>query len=237
MPTLSAHQPHFFPWPSYFLKILKSDIFVILDDVQFRKNYFQNRCEIISIDDSKRQWLTIPIKRKLSSKSKINEITFSEGFMVNDILSKLESSYLNTPFYNQVYQDLKELLKDGEENLSDFNSKGILWCMEKLNIDTKVVFSSDINTFPENNPTKKLINFCLHYNAESYLSGLGGRNYMELSLFKENEVNLIWHDSKNFLFKYNQTTSNFISNLSILDMFFNIGYKESEELLKIKLDY
>ena len=60
---------------------------------------------------------------------------------------------------------------------------------------------------------------------------------MELFLFKENEINLIWHDSKNFLFKYNQTTSNFISNLSILDMFFNIGYKESEKLLKIKQDY
>ena len=60
---------------------------------------------------------------------------------------------------------------------------------------------------------------------------------MDLFLFKENEVDLIWNDSKNFLFKYNQNTRNFISNLSILDMFFNIGYKNSEELLKIKQDY
>ena len=95
----------------------------------------------------------------------------------------------------------------------------------------------DKNPKAENNPTKKLINYCLHFNAESYLSGLGGKNYMDLFLFKENKVDLIWNDSKNFLFKYNQNTRNFISNLSILDMFFNIGYKNSEELLKIKQDY
>lgn len=231
MPTLSAHQPHFFPWPSYFLKILRSDVFIVLDDVQFRKNYFQNRCEISGVGCNEKQWLTLPIKKNISSKSLIKEIPFSEKFQVNDVLLKLELSYRESPFYEEVYADLKNLLHSLDENLCDFNIKTLLWCMKILNIQTEVVISSSMGMPIEKNPTQKLVNLCLNYNASSYLSGPGGRNYMDLSLFQENNISVLWHDSKNIDFSYDQSSGSFVPNLSILDMFFYVGYDKSAKLL------
>jgi len=34
---IAIHQPQYLPWPGYFNKILQSDIFVFLDDVQYKK--------------------------------------------------------------------------------------------------------------------------------------------------------------------------------------------------------
>ena len=37
MTTIAIHQPEYLPWLGYFKKIMNSEIFVILDDVQFEK--------------------------------------------------------------------------------------------------------------------------------------------------------------------------------------------------------
>ena len=56
MRKVSIHQPQYIPWPAYFDKILQSDIFVILDDVQFQKNGLQNRNQIKTPQG--KAWLT-----------------------------------------------------------------------------------------------------------------------------------------------------------------------------------
>ena len=106
--------------------------------------------------------------------------------------------------------------------------------MKILNIQTEVVISSYIGMPIEQNPTQKLINLCHHQNASSYLSGPGGRNYMDLCLFKENKINVLWHDTKDIDLSYDQSLSPFIPNLSILDMFFYVGYDRSAALLRGK---
>lgn len=57
---------------------------------------------------------------------------------------------------------------------------------------------------------------------------------MDLSLFQENNISVLWHDSKKFNLSYGQSSSLCIPNLSILDMFFYVGYKRSGELLNEK---
>jgi len=56
---VSIHQPQYLPWLGYFDKIAKADVFVLLDNVQFKKNEFQNRNKIKTATGA--QWLTVPL--------------------------------------------------------------------------------------------------------------------------------------------------------------------------------
>ncbi len=58
--------------------------------------------------------------------------------------------------------------------------------------------------------------------ATTYLSGIGGKNYLDETLFVKNNITLKY---QNYLpINYKQIhSSQFISNLSILDMLCNIG--------------
>ena len=69
----SIHQPQTFPWIGYFAKIFQSDIFVILDNVQFKKNEWQNRNRLKT--PAGWQWLTVPVIHRfgqLISEVKVN---------------------------------------------------------------------------------------------------------------------------------------------------------------------
>ena len=55
---LAAHQPHYLPWLGYLYKMATCDVFVHLDDVQYKKREFQNRNRIRTHAGPK--WLTAP---------------------------------------------------------------------------------------------------------------------------------------------------------------------------------
>ena len=40
---VAAHQPHYMPWLGYLDKLAKADLFVIMDDLQFEAQNYQNR--------------------------------------------------------------------------------------------------------------------------------------------------------------------------------------------------
>jgi hypothetical protein len=62
----AIHQPQYMPWLGYFDKIDKADIFIFLDDVQFKKNEWQNRNKIRTAQGW--QWLTVPILHEFGQK-------------------------------------------------------------------------------------------------------------------------------------------------------------------------
>ena len=56
---VTIHQPEHFPYMGFFQKIESADLFVILDDVQYTKNNFQNR---FNKDD---KWYTMCVNKGL----------------------------------------------------------------------------------------------------------------------------------------------------------------------------
>ena len=94
--TIAIHQPNYLPWLGYFHKMTKCDIFVILDNVQYEKNLFQNRNRIKTSQGI--IWLTLPIKRKfpqLLCEAKFAD--FSEKRKKQ--LRTIEINYKKTKYY------------------------------------------------------------------------------------------------------------------------------------------
>ena len=61
---VAIHQPQYLPWLGYFDKIDQADVFCFLDDVQYKKNEYQNRNRIKTPQGW--QWLTVPCALPLS---------------------------------------------------------------------------------------------------------------------------------------------------------------------------
>ncbi|MCC2671731.1 MAG: WbqC-like family protein, partial [Armatimonadetes bacterium] len=67
---VGIHQPHYLPWLRYFEKIARSDVFIVLDDVQYEKNGFQNRNKIKTAQGW--TYLTAPVMKP--TQRPLNEI-------------------------------------------------------------------------------------------------------------------------------------------------------------------
>ena len=58
---LAAHQPAYLPWLGYLDKMAKADVFVVMDDLQYETQNYQNR-QRVKINCGA-TWLTVPLKR------------------------------------------------------------------------------------------------------------------------------------------------------------------------------
>ena len=72
---VAIHQPQYLPWLGYFDKIDQVDCFVLLDDVQFKKNEWQNRNRIKTPQGW--QWLTVPVIHRFPQR--IDEVRIPPG--------------------------------------------------------------------------------------------------------------------------------------------------------------
>jgi len=118
---VAIHQPNFLPWAGYFYKIAKSDIFVLLDNVQYSKNGFINRNKI-KMPSGSDSWLTIPVKSSGLSEL-IKDVKISHNIdWRRKHLQTLEMSYKRAEFFNQLYEDIKNIYYETDwHNLCSLN--------------------------------------------------------------------------------------------------------------------
>ena len=72
---ISAHQPAYLPWAGYLERINMSELFIVLDEVQFEKNSFTNRNRIKTSNGL--AWLTVPVNLKGHLSNSIRDIEIS----------------------------------------------------------------------------------------------------------------------------------------------------------------
>ena len=216
---ISIHQPHYIPWLPYFLKIDRSDVFVFLDSVDFQKNGLQNRNEIRT--GQGRSWLTIPINHRLGQK--IFETTMPNNMnWKKKHLQTLKSCYGKSEFFRFYEPYLKIFYERDWDNLADLNIELTLKMMEWLGIDTPTLKSSDmgITTFA----SELVLDICKKNGATKYITGSGGKNYLQLDTFAKAKVEVDFIETK-LPVSYKQLFSkmNFENDLSALDIIFNCG--------------
>jgi hypothetical protein len=215
---ISIHQPNYLPWAGYFFKILKSDTFVFLDDVQVSKQSFFNRVKVSQ--NNSETWLTVPSKINLGLK--INEVTVSQNDWKNRHKSKLYNCYKETLYFKTIWKLIEELYDlESTSNVSYNNQIFIKFICNLLNIETKFLNSSKLSLDTNKTSDDKLIDIVKISNSKDYLSGIGGLKYQDISKFDKNNICLVY--IKNLHKKYNNNYNTFFNGLSIIDLLFNLG--------------
>ena len=225
---IGIHQPNYFPWAGYFFKIFKSDIFIYLDDVQYSNNSFTNRTNIL--ENSKKSWLSLPVKKKLGYN--INEIFVADSNWKIKHLSKIKNNYKKTIFFSVIFEKINLMFDDlVTENLSDINKTIIMACSKWLDCDTRFYSSSSLKLKDALRGENRILKIIKHFKYNTYISGEGGKNYLNSKHFEIEDIKLIY---TNYLgTPYNQIASseNFISRLSILDLLFNLGIEQTRKYI------
>ncbi|MHB8132778.1 MAG: WbqC family protein [Anaerolineaceae bacterium] len=213
---ISIHQPNYAPWCGYFTKIISSDKFVFLDDVQMPGGQsFVYRTKILNGGEEK--WLSIPTKHHFGDL--INEVKPDKEDWSSRHLSLLMNCYKSSSYFKEVFPVLQTVYEEPGDSISTFNKKLILCICDFLNIKCKFINSSNLPH--EGSGDDRLISILRYLEADKYLSGKGGMNYQDPKKFSDNGIKLEIMEYKPI--PYNQSLPRFIPGLSILDALFNEG--------------
>ena len=88
---VTIHQPEHFPYLGFFSKMNEADLLIILDNVNYRKNYYQNRNKFLN-KNGVEEFFTIQLEPKAYRKP-INEVVVSDNNWREIILSKLYQNF------------------------------------------------------------------------------------------------------------------------------------------------
>lgn len=210
-------QSNYIPWRGYFDIIAKSDVFVIYDEVQYTKNDWRNR-NIVKTKTGI-NWLTIAVKQD-SLNQKICDTKILKHNWYKKHLGTLQANYAKAPYYKDYIGVFKEVYESVNDNLSSVNKSFIEAICRILEIDTKIIDSSEL--YLNGDKQEKLIQACKILNADIYLSGPAAKDYIEIEKFEKENISIEWMNYSNYK-EYKQLSEPFEGRVTILDLIFNEG--------------
>jgi len=212
------HQPDFLPYLGFFHRLLYTDLFIVLDDVQFLRRGWHHRDKIKTISGEK--WLTLSIK-KGDYHQNINQVTLSQDrdTWIDKHLNFLKGAYKDAPYFDNYFPQIRDIYLNCFDKLIDINMGFLYFFFKLFDLKVNILFSSTLNA--EGCSNLKLINLIKAVKGTYYLSGLGARSYLEEQMFKDEGISVEWQEFKHPV--YPQLHDEFIPNLSCIDMLFNCG--------------
>ena len=193
-------QPMFFPWIGLFEQIKLADTYIHLDDVQMPGgSSLINRVQLKG--PSGAFWWTVPLKnRELSDTIKEVKVSIDQRW-IKKSLQTLDQILSGLPFKNQSIELFMDVMGMEFKSLSEMNIYSIQTISSFLGIDVnfKYVFR---NEYPKNK-TEKLIKILNKENAQIYISGLGGKKYIDAEIFHKNNIKLKFMEYRNLEYKQN----------------------------------
>ena len=227
---ITIHQPEHLPWLGLFNKIAKAEKFVILDSVQYEKNYFQNRNRILGTNGV--QWISIPVSNKGHMDNSI-----TKTLIANDpknikwkekYLQTIKQSYGKYPYFNDVYPLLEKAINIDTPYFCEINIAIIKTFCNALDIHPEYIRSSELNV--DGLKSSLILDICKEVKADVYIAGPSGRDYLDMKSFEDANIIVKFNDYKHPVYPQKRTEE-FIDHLSALDLFMNVGFAEAKKII------
>lgn len=215
-------QPSYIPWRGYFHQILKADLFVFYDDVQYDKRGWRNRNRIKTAAGPR--WLSIPVYNKGAQ---------TEHIPINDIRvcwdrpwnqehwQSIQLAYRKAPHFGDYAGLVESFYRQQPEMLADFTIEQTVALARALGIEhTQFMRSSQIPGV-SGAKTDRLISILKAVGATHYISGPAAQDYIENEKFEQAGISLEYmvYDYPD----YPQLYPPFDPQVSILDLLFMTG--------------
>ena len=170
---IAFHQPNYLPNLSFFHKMQQVDLFVIPTKLQFVRREWHSRAKVMGNGGD--IMLTIPVtgsNRQALSDARVEE-TAKWPRKHRQTLEMCYRKCIKDESLDRILAPYQKEMKS--DYLTAFTLELIVIMKDLLGVETKLVVDSEV----EGQKHELLINLCEKYNAHEYLSGLGGKQYMD----------------------------------------------------------
>src|SRR5205085_293628 len=209
-------------------KIARSDVFIVLDDVQYERRGFQNRNKI----KTPQGWtyLTVPV-RKTDRSCAIHEIEIDpESNWRGTHRRALELSYRRAPYFERYWPELEAIYDREWTHLAGLNRAMLELFLRQLEIGTPIRYSREIPT--RGQATARLAELCQGVGGDTYLTGaFAVGQYLEPGVLRRAGIGLAIQEWKAPVYRQLYPEAGFIPDLAIVDLLFNEGPRAREILL------
>lgn len=219
---VAIHQPQFLPWLGYLHKIAACDAFVFLDNVQFKKNEFQNRNKLLVSGEPR--WITVPVSFSFGDTLCEVKVNPESGWR-ETMWRTIGHNYRRAPFFKTCANGLYELLQQPWPDLASINQASVRLLLNAFEIETPLYTASNLPAVTTD-PTGRLIEICRLLGADAYLSGAGGHDYLDASAFEAAKLSLVFQEFRHPVYPQysgHRATTAFCSHLSAFDALMNLG--------------
>jgi hypothetical protein len=219
-------QPTFMPWIGWFDLADQSDILVVLDDVAFSKQSWQQRNRIRTPKGL--EFVTVPVRSSGRTGQLIMECELANSFFVKKFFATLNGNYSKALFFREYIEELMELFQNATASLklAELNFRIIEWMAMKLSVTTPTILASKLCAGGKRGEHVAAI--CNAVGASHYLSTPGAEDYLiaDIAAFNQHELNVWIHNYEHP--QYAQCFSPFIPYASAIDLIFNEGPNAAE---------
>lgn len=204
-------QPYVLPYIGYFQLIRDVDVFVVYDDVNFRKRSWINRNRILLNNEA--HLFTLNLCEASSSK-RINEIVI--GNNQRTLIKTFRHAYSRAPYFEQAMPLLETLLLYPEPRLDRYLMHQLESLARYLGMHTRFILSSDVEKDNSLKGQDKVLAICDALGADSYTNAIGGQNLYSEEDFASLGIDLKFIKSHDI--RYRQFGTEFVYWLSIVDV-------------------
>ena len=143
--VVSIHQPNFLPWLGFFHKLARSDVFILLDTVDFSRGSRTNRVQVLAADTP--SWLTVPVRRPEHGEPRIVDARIDDSRpWRRKALRTLEINYGPRRGFEETFALVEPVLSERTDRLAALNEAGIRRIAAALSLDAgKLVRASDLS--------------------------------------------------------------------------------------------
>jgi hypothetical protein len=196
-----AMQPYFFPYAGYFRLALASDVFIVLDNVQYTRRSWISRNSFLK-KSGQSDWLTLPIAHSPRNETKIYDVKFAQNIDWEKEVKKFE-------IHNQISKILEAFpyFLSTQGILLDYLRKGLLDTCKSLRIDIEIVNASELLEKGDLKGEEYIIQLCRTLQAKQYINLAGGKELYSQETFSRNGIEL------KILNEYKGSTKNILERL------------------------
>lgn len=243
MTLVAIHQPEYFSVPSYVDKLLRSDVFILLDSVQFNRASLQHRMLLLDPNFGP-IWQTIPFVHAFPQR--INEVRISPMHnkqWPSAHRAALHAWYCRAPFYAEIAAKLDLFFVEGRDTFvcttAAFSTFRLAdWlppCVNAIvNVDAAMTvgewrgYHAPLST----DKTGRLVDLVQRVGGDTYLSGYTGYSYLDLAQFDKAGIRVIRQHVEIAPYPQIGSPTAFIPHLSILDMLCNVGIDDTRRRIE-----